>query len=69
MIPLKDDAPRYTVPFVTVLLIVINTLVFFYQVSLGPRAGNHLVMLYGMVPARVEAALGSHSSIPLGVAF
>ena len=69
MIPLKDDAPRYSVPFVTVLLIVINTLVFFYQVSLGPRAGNHLVMLYGMVPARVEAALSGHSPIPLGVAF
>ncbi|HET9402375.1 MAG TPA: rhomboid family intramembrane serine protease [Candidatus Acidoferrales bacterium] len=69
MIPLKDDTPRYSVPVVTVLLIVVNTLVFFYQLSLGPRAGNRLVMLYGMVPARVEVALGGHSSIPIGTAL
>ena len=56
MIPLKDDNPRFTVPFVTVLLILANVAVFFYQVSLPQRAGQPLVMMYGMVPARVEAA-------------
>ena len=69
MIPLKDDTPRYSVPFVTVLLIVVNTVVFLYQVSLGPRAGNRLVMLYGMVPARAEVALSGHSAMPLGTAL
>ena len=68
MIPLKDDNPRFTVPFVTVLLILANVAVFFYQVSLPQRAGQHLVMMYGMVPARVEAAF-SGGSVPLGLAL
>ena len=68
MIPLKDDNPRFTVPFVTVLMILANVAVFFYQVSLPQRAGQHLVMMYGMVPARVEAAF-SGGSVPLGLAL
>ncbi|MBI5286001.1 MAG: rhomboid family intramembrane serine protease [Deltaproteobacteria bacterium] len=35
MIPLKDDNPTYSFPFVTILLIATNTAVFFYQLSLG----------------------------------
>ena len=34
MLPLKDDIPSRTMPVVTVLLIVLNTLVFVYQMSL-----------------------------------
>lgn len=68
MIPLKDDAPRYTVPFVTILLIVANCLIFFYQVSLGPRLDQRLVMQYGMIPARVEAAL-NRGTVPVGPAL
>jgi membrane associated rhomboid family serine protease len=68
MIPLKDDNPRFTVPFVTALMILANVAVFFYQVSLPQRAGQHLVMMYGMVPARVESAF-SGGSVPLGLAL
>jgi len=68
MIPLKDDNPRYTVPFITILLILINVVVFLYQVSLTRGAGQHLVMMYGMVPSRVEAAF-SGGNVPLGLAL
>ena len=34
MIPLKDDNPSNTAPVVTVALIVLNALVFVYQISL-----------------------------------
>lgn len=68
MIPLKDDAPRYAFPFVTILLIVVNCFIFFYQVSLGPRQDQRLVMQYGMIPARVEAAV-NRPSVPLGPAI
>lgn len=57
MIPLYDINRRQTFPFVTVLLIVANVLVFFFQLSLSPAAEQRLVFLYGMIPARLEVAL------------
>ena len=39
MIPLRDDNPTKIVPVMTVGLIVLNFLVFLYQLSLGPRRG------------------------------
>jgi membrane associated rhomboid family serine protease len=48
--PLRDVIPSRTTPLVTVTLIVVNSLVFLYQVSLGPDA-QQLVLDYGLVPA------------------
>ncbi len=53
MFPLRDDNPTRSVPIVTIALIVVNSLVFLYQVSLGPRAGQLLVYQYGAIPAVV----------------
>jgi membrane associated rhomboid family serine protease len=57
MIPLRDLNPRHGTPLVTILLIAANAAAFFYQVSLGPQAGQQLVYTFGMVPARFEWAL------------
>lgn len=35
MIPLKDDNPTSTYPYVTIGIIVLNIIVFFYEISLG----------------------------------
>ncbi|MBI5192655.1 MAG: rhomboid family intramembrane serine protease [Nitrospirae bacterium] len=35
MIPLKDDNPTNTYPYVTISIIIINILVFFFEISLG----------------------------------
>jgi membrane associated rhomboid family serine protease len=67
MIPLKDDTPRYSTPFVTTLLIATNTIIFLYQISLGPRLDQKLVFEYGVIPARIDAALAGHAQ--LGLAF
>ncbi len=64
MIPLKDDTPRFSTPVVTLLLIAINCIIFFYQISLGPKLDQRLVFRYGMVPARVEAAVTTQSGHP-----
>jgi len=49
------------VPIVTILLIVANFAVFFYQISLPPRAQQAFVMTYSMVPANIQYALaGTH---------
>ena len=51
MIPLRDDNPTETMPVVTVGLITACSLVFFYQLSLGPEAGQRFVYQYGAIPA------------------
>lgn len=52
MIPLRDTQPSYSPPVVTVLLIVVNAVVFFYELSLDPFSRNHLIAVYGVVPDR-----------------
>lgn len=60
MIPLKDDVPSRSLPFVTVGLIGLNVLVFLYQLSLGmdgrgPGAGaaEAFVSEFGVIPCRL----------------
>ena len=43
MIPLRDDTRRTGTPVVNVLLIAVNAVFFFYELSLGPRL-NAFVM-------------------------
>ena len=51
MIPLRDDNPINITPVVTVGLIVLNILIFLYQISLGPQEGNLFVYQFGAIPA------------------
>ncbi|HTN42255.1 MAG TPA: rhomboid family intramembrane serine protease [Nitrospiria bacterium] len=51
MIPLRDDNPTKTTPVVTIGIIVAATVVFIYQLTLGPQAGEQFVYLYGAIPA------------------
>jgi hypothetical protein len=51
MIPLKDTIPSKRVPFVTWLIIVINILVFCWELTLGPRLESSL-LAYSFQPAR-----------------
>lgn len=57
MFPIKDDQPRYSTPYVNTFLIVLNILIFFYQWTLGPRAGDAFARIYGEVPAHLAAFL------------
>ena len=43
MFPLRDTQPSYSKPVVTVLLIVINILVFLFEVSLDPYSRNEFI--------------------------
>ena len=51
MIPIHDNNPTHRWPIVTVSLIVTCVLVFFWQASLGPRAGTAAVYSFGFIPA------------------
>lgn len=49
MLPLKDDTPSYSRPYVTYAFIGINVLVFLYEMSLGSRL-NIFIQNYGAIP-------------------
>jgi membrane associated rhomboid family serine protease len=60
MLPLKDDVPSRSVPFITVLLIAANVGAFLYQVSLevgagatAQRAAADFITEFGVVPCRL----------------
>jgi len=57
MLPIKDDQPRYSTPFVNTFLIVLNILIFFYQRTLGPQGGETFIRIYGEVPSHLTAFL------------
>jgi hypothetical protein len=67
MIPLKDINPSRTTPFVNVTLILINVVVFFYQVTLPLGAQKAFVFAYGTVPAKIPALLAGHGSLQLAL--
>lgn len=52
MFPIRDHNPSGTYPYVTVALIVLNSLAFLYEVSLGPVLERFLLQ-YGLVPILV----------------
>ena len=51
VIPLRDVIPSRTTPFVTVALIVVNTLVFVRQLTLDESAMEEFFLYFGLVPA------------------
>ncbi len=52
MIPLRDRNPSGSFPVVTVCIIILNVLVFFYELSLGRHLDN-LIVHFGVVPLKV----------------
>src|SRR5271157_339732 len=49
MFPIRDTQPSYSKPVVTVLLIVVNLLVFLFEFSLDPYALNAFIAHYGLI--------------------
>ena len=70
MFPLRDDAPRGAFPFVTLLLICVNSLIFAYQFSLwmaSPAAADGFVVTFGAIPMRATAAMAGNYPLLEGV--
>jgi membrane associated rhomboid family serine protease len=72
MIPLKDDVPSESVPYITVGLIGLNVLAFLYQVSIGmggdPRASEAIVFEFGATPCRLTGACSVPGEFPSPIA-
>jgi membrane associated rhomboid family serine protease len=58
MIPLKDRNPRRRFPIITVILITVNILVFFYQLSLGIKLEGFFHG-FSVIPNQIYQALHS----------
>ncbi|MBZ5654185.1 MAG: rhomboid family intramembrane serine protease [Acidobacteriia bacterium] len=64
MIPLRDDQPSFSVPFINYFLIVTNVLVYLWEFSVdiqNPRALNAFVGQFALVPHHTVAVLTGHS--------
>lgn len=62
MIPLRDDQPTFSTPFINYFLIALNVLVFLWELSIpGSRALNAFVAEFGVVPRHTVAVLTGHS--------
>jgi membrane associated rhomboid family serine protease len=69
MIPIRDDQPRYSTPYVTYFIIGLNILVFLFELSIGAqgrRALNAFVFQFGVVPIHFERALAGTGHYTLG---
>jgi membrane associated rhomboid family serine protease len=71
MIPLKDDNPSGSTPFVTIGLIAVNLIVFLYELSLqaadspdAARVAVAFVSEFGMVPCRLADLCKSAPGLP-----
>lgn len=53
MFPLLDSIPSRSVPVVTRALILINVVVFLFELALPREAVEQVFYLFGIVPARI----------------
>jgi len=53
MIPIRDRNPSGTFPYVTIGIIIVNVLIFLYELSLGSGLGE-FIMKFGVVPLKVS---------------
>ncbi len=65
MIPIRDTIRSQTFPIVNVLFILLNTVIFLYEVSLGSNALDRLISTYGLVPTHFWTTRGVAEWIPI----
>ncbi|HET7874361.1 MAG TPA: rhomboid family intramembrane serine protease [Methylomirabilota bacterium] len=74
MLPLKDELPTQTTPFVTVGIIALNVVAFLYQVSLevggsreAQQAAQAFVLEFGLIPCRLTGQCLAGVDLPAPV--
>jgi membrane associated rhomboid family serine protease len=69
MIPIRDDQPRFSTPFVTYTLIALNLALYAFEALLTPSALSALVEQFAVVPSHVTAALAGRGDFSLADAL
>lgn len=55
MIPFRDNIPSRTFPIINILIIVLNVIVFLFELTLSPAGLSRLIASFGVVPAYIYA--------------
>ena len=68
MFPLKDDIPTEKPPIITIALIILNGLIFFYQISLGQEFEYFIIKL-GAIPYEIthQSELTPEAAFPVNM--
>jgi membrane associated rhomboid family serine protease len=67
MFPIRDSIPSRTVPVVTRAIILVNVLVFFFELRLPQDSLEQLFYLFGLVPARfTHPGWAAEAGFPMG---
>jgi len=64
MIPFRDDQPSFSQPFLNYFFIILNFLIFLWEVSVGMQSSGELngfIAQFGVVPQHTVAVLTGHS--------
>src|SRR5450631_3539962 len=68
MIPLRDDQPRFSTPYLTYFLIGLNLLIYLFESTLDARSQQILLVQLGVVPAHITSLLtGARQLNPIAV--
>jgi membrane associated rhomboid family serine protease len=62
MIPLRVELERSHPAICNALLIIVNVLVFLYEVTLSPQAGQALIYTFGLIPSHTEMLFSPHGA-------
>ena len=65
MIPLRDSIPSFRRPTIGYSIIILNTLIFFVELSMGPQL-KEFVQIFGFVPRNFLLNL-SHGNVAASV--
>ncbi len=69
MIPLRDDAPRFTTPYLTYFLLALNVVAFLYELLLEPRTRMEFLFQFGVVPTHITGLLHGAEDVNVQVAL
>ena len=65
MIPLRDDQPRFSTPYVTYFLIALNSVIFLFEAALTPESFKTLLYQFGMISANITGYLSGAGTLGL----
>ncbi len=64
-IPLKDENPTKSFPYITIILIAVNCFIFLIELSMGQYRG-YVIAKFGMVPFEITNAVDLNPKVTLG---
>ena len=67
MLPLKDDAPRLTTPYINYFLIAANIIVFIFEIM--PPGLNATIGQFGLIPGKIPLWLSGSAAVTAGAAL